>query len=329
MIIKGSLQPVTLADKDLITKYFAKHEFLSCEQNFSNIFSWSQHYPVLWKRLENSTDIVLYSQNENIVVLPNNDITPQKLVKLCSEISDDLSTVVVGNVNSDYLEKYPEIKNYFEIEKSDDFSEYIYSAEKLINLTGKKLRKKKSHVKKFLNQYIDQNIKVKSLQGNNFYDFCKIDFNSKNLAMITNFDENIIIENVHSECQQFLNHYFGLNSEMPTDIEDFSAIEQALENYEALSLDGIVIYVADKVVAFALFSRQNSQTFTVHFEKINHNFSGASQFLNYCSAVYLSKKYECKFINREQDLGIEGLRHSKKSYDPEFMFMLYNLKYKA
>ncbi len=329
MIIKEKLQPITLADKDLITKYFAKYEFLSCEQNFSNIFSWSQHYPVSWGKLQNSTDIALYSQDENIVLLPNNDITPQKLLELCSEVSDDLSTVVVGNVNSDYVKKYPEIADYFEIEQSDDFAEYIYSTESLINLTGKKLRKKKSHVKKFLNQYADQNIKVKSLIGNNFYDFAKIDFNSKNLEMIENFEKNMIISDVHLECQQFLQQYFSLDAEMPTDSEDFSAIERALKYYQELNLDGIVIYVANKIVAFALFSKQNSQTFTVHFEKINHSFSGASQFLNYCSAIYLSKTYGCKFINREQDLGIEGLRHAKKSYDPVFMFQLYNLKYKV
>jgi len=77
-------------------------------------------------------------------------------------------------------------------------------------------------------------------------------------------------------------------------------------------------------IAFALFSRQNSETYTIHFVKTNPSLKGISQVINQGTAKYLVGK--CKYINREQDVGVEGLRRAKLSYNPVFLQEHFILK---
>lgn len=324
----GTFKEITLDDFKTIDKYLKKHDFLSCEQNFVNIFSWSNHYPVKWCYLNNSNDIVLFYEEENILMMPNEELSLSKLNELCQFFETE-TPLIIGNVSEEYIQNNHELEDYFEIEFDDNFSEYVYNANDLINLKGKKLRKKKSHINKFFNEYSQQKIEVKSLMRNQQILFNDINFDYENVVIDHKEINYQLNENVCSDCINFLEKHFSASGDMPTDIEDFTAINTALKHAESLNLDGIVIYINGEVIAFALFSKQNFEAFTVHFEKINHNFIGASQFLNYCSAIYLKQQYNCTLINREQDLGIEGLRHAKRSYAPQFMLKQYQLKHKS
>ncbi|UDQ97617.1 phosphatidylglycerol lysyltransferase domain-containing protein [Lentisphaerota bacterium WC36G] len=329
---KNSLRPITIDDYNEITTYINKHNFLSCELNFANIFSWSEHYPMKFTQLNNSDDLVLFYEDENILMLPNLEITPQQLHSLSQDIGENNSPFVVTNVTKDYLAKHLDINNYFEIQDSEDFAEYIYCIEKLVNLKGKKLRKKKRHVIKFLENNCDNEIVVKSLKEIKNIPFQKINFDTQNICKEKLKAESSPTEQrqkIINDCRTFLNKQNKISQKQSNSRnEDFTAIMKAMEYADDIHLDGIVIYLKNKIIAFALFTQQNSNTVTIHFEKIDHKIAGASQFLNYSTAIYLLRNYDCIYMNREQDLGIAGLRHSKRSLDPEFIFQVFNLKIK-
>ena len=95
---------------------------------------------------------------------------------------------------------------------------------------------------------------------------------------------------------------------------DYTAAKEALEMAYPLQLCGGIYYVDGKPAAYALGEELGTATFAVHFEKGISGVKGLMQFVNMSFAEILPSSY--KFVNREQDLGDEGLRQAKESYRP-------------
>jgi len=104
------------------------------------------------------------------------------------------------------------------------------------------------------------------------------------------------------------------------------AIKHMLENFEYLNIRSGIIEVDSKIIAVSLGEALNSETFVVHIEKANSNFTGIYQTINqmFCNNEAAGYKY----INREQDLGVPGLRKAKESYHPYKMVKKYTLTLK-
>lgn len=92
------------------------------------------------------------------------------------------------------------------------------------------------------------------------------------------------------------------------------ALTYALRHYEELELSGAIIRVKGKVVAFTFGAPINQDTFGVHFEKADIHIDGAYNIINQEFAIHLPEQYT--YLNREEDLGIPGLRQAKQSYHP-------------
>ena len=174
----------------------------------------------------------------------------------------------------------------FEIEHVRDFSDYIYSSENLINLSGKKFHKKKNLINKFMREY------------ENRFEY----------RDITSNDRNVILEFNKLWCE----------NNASKDEEDMAAetraIELAMDNFDALCLKGGMILVDNKIIAYTLGSEINKETFGIQIEKALSEYSGSYQMINNLFAKNNLHGY--KYINREEDLGIEGLRRAKMSYNP-------------
>lgn len=111
-----------------------------------------------------------------------------------------------------------------------------------------------------------------------------------------------------------------------TFVGEKNAITLALWNMDKLNLDGLVLKADGKIVALTIGTLEKD-TFITHFEKVDYNYSGASQMINFLLANYIKEK--ATYINREEDLGIEGLRKAKLSYNPIKMIESYTAYYKC
>ncbi len=101
-------------------------------------------------------------------------------------------------------------------------------------------------------------------------------------------------------------------------------LEVAFSNFDALALTGGVLYKEDKIVAFTIGEALNEDTFVVHFEKAFPDLQGAYPMIN--QQFVQRNCTEVKYVNREEDLGLEGLRKAKRSYRPEMMGVKYCAK---
>ena len=175
-------------------------------------------------------------------------------------------------------------------EDRDNF-DYVYMKESLSTLAGKKLHKKKNHVNGFLQNYPD--------------------FSVKPLSVHTAADANTVLNYWAAEQQNLVE-------------TDYTAAKEALLRIAETDMLGNVLYVQNEPVAWCLAElTAKDTTAVVHFEKARSDFRGAYQYINYAFAQSLPDTVV--YINREQDLGDEGLRHAKMSYRPEKFIKKYRL----
>jgi uncharacterized protein len=293
---KNSLQfnKLTLKDKRKIQSIIDQYQPVSCEYNFSNLFTW-QHvsrlsFTIYEKRL------LIYDDLEKKIFMPlGKEFTLQELAVLSHDLKNRNLPPDFCLATSEYIKKFSEIENYYSIKKERNHAEYIYDINKLCDLKGKKLHKKRNLIAQFKKNY--PCYKIESL---------KKEYKKKALALA---------------CQLMDRH----EKPLKTLGQEYGALISAFDHFDELEIEGVAIIVKNKLVAFSIFSRLNTLTYDIQFEKTDMDFKGVSQTINHETAKYL--KSRCKYLNREQDLGIIGLRRAKKSYEPSELIIPYTLTF--
>ena len=184
----------------------------------------------------------------------------------------------------------------FTFHEDRDVWDYVYNINDLADLKGRKFQKKRNHLNRFEEahpncQYLplDESTRVAAFQmlGQWYRDRAEID----------------------------KEHDFHLEQ---------LAIQRAFAFQKDLDIEGLVLVEDGKILAFAMGSRLNETTFDIHFEKALDEVDGAYPAINRGFARYLRDKYpELLYLDREDDLGLEGLRKAKLSYNPAFMVEKY------
>ncbi len=288
--------PVALADKEIIMPLLLAEDLCFCEYSFANLYMWGDIYGTRW--LQQEGRLWLYNGHDDLMLMP---VGRPLAMKELIAVSDGLRLAgKSGNivlVDADFVQQNPGLKEFFGIEQDMANGDYIYQSRKLVDLQGNKLRKKRNHINQFLDLYPGH--ASRPLRAS---------------------DLGPCLELAEKWCR--LRTCDALEFDHET-----SALKRALLHFDELELQGTGIEVGGKLAAFAIFSQLNSNMADVHFEKFDPEVKGIGQVINWETAKSLVGKY--KYINREQDLGIEGLRQAKRSYDPEYILSAFFLERKA
>lgn len=167
--------------------------------------------------------------------------------------------------------------------------DYVYSRQDLAQLPGKSYHKKKNHVSKFTRQYPE--------------------FRYEELGKC-NVEDAAVVEDGW--------YYDHLQSEDDSQRLEYNSIKEALNYYEELNLSGGIIYVDGVAVAMTIGSRISADTVDVHFEKAigEYAVNGGYAAIN---NMYAKSQSGVEWLNREEDINIEGLRKAKQSYHPKIL----------
>ncbi len=290
-----------LKDRTTIQSFIDDFQPMSCEYSFANLFAWQDVSKLSWTTYKGR--LLIYDAGDyQCSFMPlGRDFSPIELAGLSQKLKQIGLSPDFCIAGSKYINKFIAIEYYYNIREQRDYAEYIYDVKKLAKLTGTKLHKKRNLIAQFKRSYPD--FKVDTL---------KKEYNTK----IIDFSQNFMNK---------LNKQLKISVQAKTAVQEFNALKKAFEYFDELELEGLIISIKGQIIAFSIFSKLNSFTYDIQFEKADNNFKGASQVINHETAKRLENS--CKYLNREQDLGINGLRQSKMSYEPLKLINPHILKF--
>lgn len=296
---------VTLEDKKLLNSYFYAFGENSCQHSFCSMFCTKNKYNdnicedenylfTLRKNLEND--------KERFYLFPMGDVNDKKkLSDAINKIFDDareygkkvcFNTITKKNkeiLRDMYGDKFTYIDNR-------DYYEYIYTFDRLANLTGSSMASKRYDLKTFFRDYGDR-IKIRKIKLSDIEEIKKFQARWLNENNKEN-EKSLILENM--------------------------VIDIGLKNYLELELSGIVVFIDNEIIGYAYGNKISETAYDVLIEKGDRKYADIYKVLNRDLVRFCCNGF--KYINREEDLGISGLRKSKLSYKPDYMIEKYIAK---
>jgi hypothetical protein len=287
-------KPIEIKDKPLFDEFLRKDPPQVSELTFTNLFIWRRHYQPAWVEWNGCILIVVHPQKGPAYGLCPFGPGDKKsaLDVLSQEIAKQTTDVRICRVGEEFVTNQVDPGEY-DIVLDRDNSDYIYLAEDLIRLSGNRYHRKKNH----LNQFVK----------NRVFEYRGLD--SELVKRVLGMQEAWCRIR---ECVD--------NPDLLA--EDF-AVREALTHFEELGYEGGIILIDSVVEAFSLGEPLNQDTAVIHIEKANPDILGLYAAIN--QLFCLNAWSKVTYINREQDMGVEGLRKAKESYYPHHMVNKYTL----
>ncbi len=295
--MKLDFKVISLEDKPRICSILEASDFQSCEYSFANNFAW--------RRLAEAK-ICLYdgfyllrseTHGGHVYTFPAGNGDIEEIISLMKQdaeaFGEKLRLITVLKEPADRLKEL--YGDSITVTPDRDGFDYIYNTKRMIDLPGKKLHGKRNHIANF-----------KKLQ----------------------WEYRPLTQDMFDECIKFsaleYNDRNGYTSHSAV-AEQF-AINAFLGYFKELGLCGGVLYQCGRLVGFTIGERLNSNTFVIHIEKALREVQGAyptlfNEFLKSQASGY-------EFVNREDDVGIEGLRRSKMSFYPDYLLEKFTVDFK-
>ena len=174
-----------------------------------------------------------------------------------------------------------------------DGCDYVYRIEDLATLKGRKFQKKRNHLNRFWDNHPD----------------CRME---------------ILTDDNAPAAEQMIADWFAARADSGDFLLEQTAIARAFSHRQALDITGMLLIEDGKVLAVTMGSPLSENTFDVHFEKALEDVDGAYTAINQAFSNHLWKTFpNLQYLNREDDLGIPGLRKAKLSYNPDHLIVKF------
>lgn len=283
---------ISLCDKPIFDEYYKKEPQYSGYTSFVTLFAWRKNvnYDFAYKNGEIFLKFYHKTKKKSYFFMPqNSEASIKKAVETLIAENEIPSFYNITEEQMKILESL--YTNAYTFERNRNGDNYIYTSESLINLSGKKLHSKKNKLNKFKKTY-----------------------DYKYIAA----DEQKVRECIEISkkwCERKCNDGKA----------DLTACEEVLSNICELDVKCGAIECNGKIIAFSVGEKINDDMAIIHFEKADTDYDGAFAAIN--NEFVLNEWKDIKYINREEDLGIEGLRKAKLAYCPTFMLETYIAEY--
>lgn len=284
-------QSPNLADKAKYDAILMHSGERGCEYSFNNLYLWGRQ-----KIAFSHNHLLFFSQfnRKSVYLFPvgSGDPKPALDALIADAKERGIPCRIAGLLENDLRilnQLYPD---QFRYHFDRDTFDYIYAIEDLAELAGRRFQKKRNHLNRFWQTHPD----------------CRPEPLS---------DENLL------ETTALAEQWYAIR-EQEDPHADFhmekAAIFKALKHWKELNMEGLVLRDGDRLIAMTMGSPLSENTFDIHFEKALDIADGAYAAVNQCFARYLKEKYPgLLWLNREDDLGLEGLRKAKLSYNPDHL----------
>lgn len=281
------------ADFNIIKEYTSKANTNNCEFSVANVYLWNDNTKLKVALIDDILVYRLITNNKAIyspITLPSDGVA--FINKLLLDAKSNNCEFIVNNLSEASIEKlrsaFGEVFDY-SYDRGD--SDYIYLVSELISLSGPKLHSKKNNLNKFIknNEFVYETINT------------------------DNIEECIKMAWLWKECRPYNNDYE----------EEYEILKTAFSDYDKYNFLGGLIRIDGEVVAFSFGEQLSNDTFVTHFEKAFDDIPGLYQAINQQFAANTISNFT--YVNREDDMGLEGIRRAKLSYKPAILLDKYYL----
>ena len=289
------------SDKAWVDALLAQADYRGCDYNFTNLFVWSRAYGQEIAQVNGFLVTHLCGRMGCSYMYPAGSGDLAAAIDILAREADErrqpLRLVCLTTRQMEELDRL--MPGRFAYEADRDGFDYLYDIDRLADLTGKKLHAKRNHI----NRFMDNNPS-----------WVYEEITPQTLPECLEMDKEWYRRSMVRE---------GAAEERDLGDEGI-ALRTAMDHYHALGLEGGLIRVYGEVVAFTMGDRLNSDTYDVHFEKAYGELQGAYAMINREFARWVRAKHpNVRYLNREDDMGVEGLRKAKGSYYPDLMVEKY------
>ena len=283
---------ILLSDKPVFDSIFATNPPELSAYTFTNIFAWRASYVFQVSRLGGYTVVVHHDHEGRKFCwepLGSGDIK-SAIIEISNRIKGQLDFTHISSSTAALFTDTPG----FVAELDRNNSDYLYSINDLVKLAGRKFDAKRNYIKRFRSEY--------------------------------DYHYEAITQETAQECLEFASAWCDERSCKTEEglMREYNAVSQMLTDFDSLQIFGGAIRVNGKIVAFSLGEVLNPDTLVVHVEKADTSFDGLYQLINNEFCTHEANGF--KYVNREQDMGIPGLRKAKESYHPVKMVDSYKIR---
>lgn len=283
-------RPMTVDSVEEVRHYISRNRWRTCDYTIGGMLMWADYFDYQYCVVNNTLLVKGISENHPGVAafsLPLGDMPLEESVGLlkdyCREMDIRLAfTAIPAELAYDMANVCGGM-----VEPLDGWSDYLYDAEALATLEGKKYSKKRNHVNRFMTDnpnFVFEMLCCSNLDAASQF-IAATDVSKKTDVVTASYELN--------RCNDVLRH---------------------LDDY---LFEGGVLYCDSGQVCAVCLGEVVRDTLYVHIEKMDHNVAGAGETINklFASAMF-ARVPGLKYINREEDMGDEGLRYAKLSYHP-------------
>lgn len=285
-----NFREILLSDRDALHAHLYKAQGYGSEYSFANLFLWGEQLvcfdcgtPLILSRFGSRYSYLmpLGGDRAALIDLLREDARERGIpFRLFGLLSGDVAWLT---------ERFP---GEFTCRTVRDSFDYVYDIDRLAELHGKKLQGKRNHCNRFEDAYPDHRI---------------VPLTKELLPLCAAFSERWYAE--HEQANPEIDYS-----------DERAALRKAFAYFDELHMSGVLVETTDGVVAFSMGNRIREDTFDVNFEKALADINGAYPIVNRAFARRIRAACpEIHLLNREDDMGLEGLRRAKESYFPDLL----------
>lgn len=282
---------IAIEDKELFDKFFHEYPPNISEYTFTNLYVWKNSRQIEFSQYEEGLIILAHHENSKYFLPPIGFRDNKKTFDFLLNygLKNNL-TNSIKRADENYINQIKDL-NVKITEEHDNF-DYVYNTDDLAFLKGRKYSAKRNFITQFLGEY--------------FHKYWQYTLKCK------------------EKCLELTETWFKERANNKSLINEYNAIKELLLNFEKFDAIGGVLCAEDSIAGYCFGEKLNKDTFVIHFEKADSKFNGGYQAINkFFVENQIMGKY--KYVNREQDLGIAGIRKAKKSYYPCKMIKKYTI----
>ena len=286
-------KPIELEDKHLFDKHYAKYPPVHSDNLFTTMISWREYGKYHYTFLEDNLIIMSNVKNQIQFRPPSGKRKKDVFDKVLKLAKEQTSTYPFGLIDAqtkDWLsEHYPKL----EFIPRRQFFDYVYLASNLAELPGSDYSKIRNRLNKFKRNF---DYTVEKISKENIDEIGEF---LKRWCLWKDCESDPLLENEKKAILYSMSHFFELE------------------------LSGITMRINGNIETIAVYEGMNPDTAVVHYEKGSPYYDGIYKAINAETAATVQKEF--KFINREADMGLQGLRKAKISYRPHHLVEVYHI----